>query len=56
VTPLGSPVVRVELSADGGLIDERHYGVNAYRLSSSQPRRAVKAGDTWDFSFTIRID
>ena len=55
MTPASGPPIRIEISADGMLIDERHYGVQAYRLGSFLPKRENNAGGTWNFSFRIEI-
>ncbi len=55
VTPAKGPAIRVELSQDGMLIDERHYGVSCYRVSSFRSARKIKAGETWSVVFRMSI-
>jgi hypothetical protein len=47
------PELSISHSSPANLVDERHYGVNAYRLGSHPAPSIVKAGDTW--SLTVRV-
>ena len=49
------PRVTVEVSGNAGLVDERHYGVQAYRLGFYPAHGDVKAGQQWDYSLRVRI-
>jgi hypothetical protein len=54
--PTIGPRISVELSKDGMLVDERHFGADVFRLGCSPVRGDVKAGAKWDCSFRIRIE
>lgn len=56
LTPTDGPTVTVECSGDLGLIDERHYGVPAFRLGHYPANGDLKAGETWDVALRITID
>ncbi len=43
--------IRVETALDAALVDERHYGVAAYRLGCHPVQGDIRAGQTW----TIRL-
>jgi hypothetical protein len=43
----------VETSGDAGLVDERHYGVQAFRLGYYPANGDLKAGQTWDVRLKI---
>jgi hypothetical protein len=51
--PPTGPSVKVELSGPAGLVDERHYGVEAFRLGSYPTQGTLPAGRT--FTLTVRI-
>ncbi|MBM3496434.1 MAG: hypothetical protein FJX72_19260, partial [Armatimonadetes bacterium] len=54
VRPKRGRGVAISWSTPAALVDERHYGVSAYRLGSHPAPSSVKPGDTW--SLTVRID
>jgi len=45
--------VTVAVSGEAGLVDERHYGVQAYRLGHYPARGDLKAGQQWQATFRI---
>jgi hypothetical protein len=55
VTPPNGRTVTVEVSGDASLIDERYYGVQAYRLGHYPAPSDVKPGDRWEVTFHIRV-
>jgi hypothetical protein len=54
--PTDGPRVTIEVTTDAALVDERHYGVQAYRLGASPAPRDVKAGQKWECSFRIQVE
>jgi len=56
VTPTDGPTVTIECEGDLGLVDERHYGVPAFRLGHYPASGDLKAGGTWDVRLTITVD
>jgi hypothetical protein len=53
MTPTDGPAVTVELSGDSGLVDERHYGVQAFRLGHYPANGDVREGEAWEVEFRI---
>ncbi|MEW6359597.1 MAG: putative glycoside hydrolase [Planctomycetota bacterium] len=56
LVPADGPSVYVETSQDAILMDQRHYGQPAYLLAVHAPSCALKPGDAWTCSFTIRVE
>jgi len=54
--PLAGPQVRVEMAGAAFLVDERHYGVQGFRLGHYPAQGDVQAGSQWECSFRVRID
>ena len=50
----GGAGVRIAWGRSAQLVDERHYGVAAYRAGAHPAPASVKPGDTW--SLTVRIE
>lgn len=48
-------VVTVSVSGGAGLVDERHYGVQAFRLGHYPAAGGIGAGRKWEVSFRIRM-
>jgi hypothetical protein len=53
--PATGPRVTVETSGDAGLVDERHYGVQAFRLGYYPADGDLKAGQTWEVRLKITV-
>ncbi|NLC57059.1 MAG: hypothetical protein GX774_09500 [Armatimonadetes bacterium] len=53
--PSAGPTARVSLSGEGTLVDERHYGVEAFRLGTYPTHGNVKAGARWKCTLRIRL-
>ena len=43
----------VSVSGDATLVDERHYGVNGYRLGHTPTHGEMKAGTVWNCAIRI---
>ena len=54
--PATGPTVTVEIDGEAGLVDERHYGVSAYRLGHYPVHGNLKAGQTWKVGLRITVD
>lgn len=54
LTGPGGGRVTVELSGDGFLVDERHYGVPAFRLGYYPATGDLAAGQAWDYRLRLR--
>ena len=55
MAPADGPSVTVEVSGDAALVDERHYGVQGFRLGHYPAHGDLKAGQQWQCSFRVRI-
>ena len=56
IRPKRGPGVAVAVSRPVALVDERHYGVNAYRLGAHPAPTTVKPGDTWSLTVRLAVD
>ena len=56
LTPADGPGVTVELSGDAFLVDERHYGVPAFRLGYYGANGDLRAGQRWEYRLRVRWD
>ncbi|MBM3477086.1 MAG: hypothetical protein FJX75_27780, partial [Armatimonadetes bacterium] len=54
--PPTGPAITVEISGDAGLVDERHYGVQAFRLGHYPASGDLKAGQTWKVGVRIAVE
>ena len=55
MVPPEGPTVRVSASGPCGLVDERHYGVQGFRLGHYPAHGDIQAGQEWTVTFRIRI-
>jgi hypothetical protein len=53
VTSRGGERLGVRVSADAGLVDERHYGVPAFRLGAYPAPADPRPGDRWTYTITV---
>ena len=56
MTSATGQAVTVELSGEGGLVDERHYNSSLFRLGHYPVSGDIKAGQTWEYSVRIAVE
>jgi len=55
LTPPAGQAVTVDVSGDAQLVDERYYGVPAYRLGLYPASGDVRAGEKWGVTVRVRV-
>ncbi|MFQ6130524.1 MAG: putative glycoside hydrolase [Armatimonadota bacterium] len=56
LAPAAGPPLTVEVSGEASLVDERHYGVEAYRLGHYPAQGDLKAGGKWRVTIRLRLN